>query len=106
MIALGPEDDKGNRETVIVKDDEAHAQFGLPGRYLWDVYEPESEDSSMTKQRLTTLATTELNKRKQLSVSYEISALDIHRYYDDVRVSLRDIVRKRQRFQPAFICRG
>lgn len=101
LIALGPEDDKGNRETVIVKDDEAHAQFGLPGRYLWDVYEPESEDSSMTKQRLTTLATTELNKRKQLSVSYEISALDIHRYYDDVRVSLRDIVRVKDRdFNP------
>lgn len=101
LIALGPEDDKGNRETVIVKDDEAHAQFGLPGRYLWGVYEPESEDSSMTKQRLTTLATTELNKRKQLSVSYEISALDIHRYYDDVRVSLRDIVRVKDRdFNP------
>ncbi|KAA2278108.1 MULTISPECIES: phage tail spike protein [unclassified Staphylococcus] len=101
LIALGPEDDKGNRETVIVKDDEAHAQFGLPGRYLWDVYEPESEDSSMTKERLTTLATTELNKRKQLSVSYEISALDIHRYYDDVRVSLRDIVRVKDRdFNP------
>lgn len=65
------------------------------------VYEPESEDSSMTKQRLTTLATTELNKRKQLSVSYEISALDIHRYYDDVRVSLRDIVRVKDRdFNP------
>lgn len=101
LIALGPEDDKGNRETVIVKDDEAHAQFGLPDRYLWDVYEPESEDSSMTKERLTTLATTELNKRKQLSVSYEISALDIHRYYDDVRVSLRDIVRVKDRdFNP------
>lgn len=101
LIALGPEDDKGNRETVIVKDDEAHAQFGLPGRYLWGVYEPESEDSSMTKKRLTTLATTELNKRKQLSVSYEISALDIHRYYDDVRVSLRDIVRVKDRdFNP------
>nr|WP_241958579.1 phage tail spike protein [Staphylococcus haemolyticus] len=101
LIALGPEDDEGNRETVIVKDDEAHAQFGLPGRYLWDVYEPESEDSSMTKERLTTLATTELNKRKQLSVSYEISALDIHRYYDDVRVSLRDIVRVKDRdFNP------
>lgn len=101
LIALGPEDEQGNRISTIVKDDEAHEQFGLPGRYLWDIYEPESEDTNMTLERLTTLAKTELNKRKQMSVSYEISALDIHRYYNDVQVELRDKVRVKDRdFNP------
>ncbi|WP_241966903.1 phage tail spike protein [Staphylococcus hominis] len=101
LIALGPEDEKGNRISTIVKDDDAHEQFGLPGRYLWDIYEPESEDTNMTLERLTTLAKTELNKRKQMSVSYEISALDIHRYYNDVQVELRDKVRVKDRdFNP------
>ncbi|PTK30845.1 hypothetical protein BUZ49_05270 [Staphylococcus hominis] len=101
LIALGPEDEKGNRISTIVKDDDAHEQFGLPGRYLWDIYEPESEDTGMTLERLTTLAKTELNKRKQMSVSYEISALDIHKYYDDVQVELRDKVRVKDRdFNP------
>ena len=86
LIALGPQDDKGNRISVVVKDDEAHAQFGLPGRYLWGVYEPESEDTNMTKERLTTLAHTELNKQKQMAITYEISSVDIHKYYEDVRV--------------------
>ena len=35
-------------------DDEAQEIFGLPNRYIWDVYEPES-DESMTLKRLTTL---------------------------------------------------
>lgn len=101
LIALGPEDEQGNRVSTIVKDDEAHEQFGLPGRYLWDIYEPESEDTNMTLERLTTLAKTELNKRKQISVSYEISALDIHKYYNDVQVELRDTVRIKDRdFNP------
>lgn len=101
LIALGPEDEKGNRISTIVKDDDAHEQFGLPGRYLWDIYEPESEDTGMTLERLKTLAKTELNKRKQMSVSYEISALDIHKYYDDVQVELRDKVRVKDRdFNP------
>lgn len=101
LIALGPQDDKGNRISVVVKDDEAHAQFGLPGRYLWGVYEPESEDTNMTKERLTTLAHTELNKQKQMAITYEISSVDIHKYYEDVRVYLHDIVRVKDRdFNP------
>ena len=101
LIALGPEDDNGERISVVVKDDETHAQFGLPGRYLWGIYEPESEDTSMTKERLTTLANTELNKQKQIAVTYEISSVDIHRYYEDVRVYLHDIVRVKDRdFNP------
>ena len=65
---------------------------------MWGIYEPESEDTSMTKERLTTLANTELNKQKQIAVTYEISSVDIHRYYEDVRVYLRYRESEGQRF--------
>ncbi|MBF2239434.1 phage tail spike protein [Staphylococcus capitis] len=101
LYAIGPENDKGERISVVVKDDEAQAQFGLPGRYLWSVYEPESDDSSMTKERLTTLAQTELNKRNQSAISYEISSIDIHKHYPEMVVSMHDTVRIKDRdFRP------
>lgn len=101
LYAIGPENDKGERISVVVKDDEAQAQFGLPGRYLWNVYEPESDDSSMTEERLTTLAQTELNKRNQSAISYEISSIDIHKHYPEMVVSMHDTVRIKDRdFRP------
>nr|WP_277955709.1 phage tail spike protein [Staphylococcus caprae] len=101
LYAVGPENDKGERISVVVKDDEAQAQFGLPGRYLWSVYEPESDDSSMTEERLTTLAQTELNKRNQSAISYEISSIDIHKHYPEMVVSMHDTVRIKDRdFRP------
>lgn len=101
LYAIGPENDKGERISVVVKDDEAQAQFGLPGRYLWSVYEPESDDSSMTEERLTTLAQTELNKRNQSAISYEISSIDIHKHYPEMVVSMHDTVRIKDRdFRP------
>lgn len=55
----------------------------------------------MTLKRLTTLAKTELNKRNQAAISYEVSSTDIHKYYNDVTVHLRDIVRVKDRdFRP------
>ena len=90
----------GSRIETVVVDDEAQEIFGLPNRYIWDVYEPESNDESMTLKRLTTLAKTELNKRNQ-AISYEVSSIDIHKYYNDVTVDLRDIVRVKDRdFRP------
>ncbi|RRJ11403.1 hypothetical protein EIM20_36090, partial [Pseudomonas aeruginosa] len=77
----------------------------LPGRYLWSVYEPESDDSNMTDERLTTLAKTELNKRNKSAISYEITSTDIHRYYPEMVVSLHDTVRIKDRDfrQPLYI---
>ena len=103
LIALGPEPESGERMEVIVKDDEAQAQFGLPNRYLWGVYEPESTDENMTKERLTTLAENELDKQKQMAITYEITSVDIHRYYQDQAVYLHDIIRVKDRdFKPAL----
>lgn len=101
LIALSPEAEDGSRTTTVIKDDDAQAQFGLPGRYIWDVYEPESNDESMTLKRLTTLAKTEMNKRNKASVSYEVSSVDISKFYNDVVINIRDIVRVKDRdFNP------
>lgn len=101
LLAVGPEKEDGSRIETVVVDDEAQEIFGLPNRYIWDVYEPESNDENMTLKRLTTLAKTELNKRNQAAISYEVSSLDIHKYYNDVTVHLRDIVRVKDRgFKP------
>lgn len=101
LLAVGPEKEDGSRIETVVVDDEAQEIFGLPNRYIWDVYEPESNDENMTLKRLSTLAKTELNKRNQASISYEVSSLDIHKYYNDVTVHLRDVVRVKDRdFRP------
>ncbi|MDT0704400.1 phage tail spike protein [Staphylococcus haemolyticus] len=101
LLAVGPEKEDGSRIETVITDDEAQEIFGLPDRYIWDVYEPESNDENMTLERLTTLAKTELNKRNQAAISYEVSSLDIHKYYNDVTVHLRDIVRVKDRdFRP------
>nr|WP_277952061.1 phage tail spike protein [Staphylococcus hominis] len=101
LLAVGPEKEDGSRIETVVIDDEAQEIFGLPNRYIWDVYEPESNDENMTLKRLTTLAKTELNKRNQAAISYEVSSIDIHKYYNDVTVHLRDIVRVKDRdFKP------
>ncbi|WEB17562.1 hypothetical protein PUW68_08145 [Staphylococcus haemolyticus] len=101
LLAVGPEKEGGSRIETVVVDDEAQEIFGLPNRYIWDVYEPESNDENMTLKRLTTLAKTELNKRNQAAISYEVSSTDIHKYYNDVTVHLRDIVRVKDRdFRP------
>ena len=101
LFAVGPEKEDGSRIETVVVDDEAQEIFGLPNRYIWDIYEPETEDENMTLKRLTTLAKTELNKRNQAAISYEVSSIDIHKYYEDINVHLRDIVRVKDRdFRP------
>lgn len=101
LLAVAPEKEDGSRIETVVVDDEAQEIFGLHNRYIWDVYEPESNDENMTLKRLITLAKTELNKRNQAAISYEVSSTDIHKYYNDVTVHLRDIVRVKDRdFRP------
>lgn len=103
LLALGPENDKGQRITTVVVDDEAQEQFNLPQRYIWGLYEPETEDNDMTLQRLTTLANTELNKRKSASISYEITVVDLEREYPHEIVRYGDLVRiKNTDFTPSL----
>lgn len=103
LLALGPENDKGQRITTVVVDDEAQEQFNLPQRYIWGIYEPETEDNNMTLQRLTTLANTELNKRKSASISYEITVVDLEKEYPHEIVRYGDLVRiKNSDFTPSL----
>lgn len=107
LVCLGPEKENGERIKLIVQDDEAQKQFGLPTRYIWDIYEPESEDENMTEQRLRTLGTTQLNKVKSAAVSYEVTSLDIKKAYPHEIIHLGDIVRVKDRdFTPALYVEG
>src|SRR5699024_3738724 len=79
LLALGPENQEtGDRLILDYKDDEAQAQFGLPERYIYDLYEPQSNDENMTKNRLETLAKTQLHKINKTALSYEVSSLEIN----------------------------
>jgi phage minor structural protein len=97
LIALGPEDDIGNRLRIEVKDDKAQAQFGLSKRYIYGIYEPESDNQNMTEERLRTLAKTELKKRSKIDINYEVDALDIKRQFPHEVTRFGDIVRIKDR---------
>ncbi|UXS58555.1 phage tail spike protein [Staphylococcus delphini] len=98
LLCVGPEPEEGKKRLeLVVKDDEAQAKYGLPGRYNWGIYEPESSEQNMTESRLRTLGTTELNKRKSEVINYEVTAIDIEKEYKHEIVNLGDKVRIKDR---------
>lgn len=98
LLCVGPEPEEGKKRLeLVVKDDEAQAKYGLPGRYNWGVYEPESSEQNMTESRLRTLGTTELNKRKSEAINYEVTAIDIEKEYKHEIINLGDKVRIKDR---------
>ncbi|MFC6402976.1 phage tail spike protein [Mammaliicoccus sciuri] len=101
LFAFGPEKEDGSRISTVVVDDDAQEQFNLPKRYLWAIYEPESEDQNMTLDRLTTLAKTELNKHKSSVLAYTIEAADLVKQFPHEIIRYGDIVRiKNPDFEP------
>lgn len=98
LLCVGPEPEEGKKRVeLVVKDDESQAKYGLPGRYNWGIYEPETEDQNMNEKRLRTLGTTELNKRKSEVITYEVTAIDIEKEYKHEIVNLGDMVRIKNR---------
>ncbi len=98
LLCVGPEPEEGKKRLeLVVKDDEAQEKYGLPGRYNWGVYEPESSEQNMTESRLRTLGTTELNKRKSEAINYEVTAIDIEKEYKHEIINLGDKVRIKDR---------
>lgn len=93
LMVVGPEDNDGNTTEVIVTDDQAQEQFGLPQRYIWDVYKPESQNNDITESRLKALGENELDKIKTASVTYEISSLDIDYLHQHESTSIGDTIR-------------
>lgn len=103
LFAFGPEREDGERINLIVHDDEAQQQLGLPQRYIWGIYEPETDDENMTEKRLETLAKTELNKHKTAAISYEISTVNLEQEYPHEIIRFGDIVRiKNSDFTPSI----
>ncbi|EHT8092417.1 hypothetical protein KXP84_000594 [Staphylococcus pseudintermedius] len=98
LLCVGPEPEEGKKRVeLVVKDDESQAKYGLPSRYNWGIYEPETEDQNMTEKRLRTLGTTELNKRKSEVITYEVTAVDIEKEFKHEIVNLGDKVRIKDR---------
>ncbi|MCE4965310.1 phage tail protein [Staphylococcus chromogenes] len=97
LIALGPEKDDGSRLRIEIVDEKAQTQFGANKRFIWGIYEPESDDKDMTESRLRTLANTELNKRNKIDVTYEVDALDIRKQFPHEVTRFGDIVRIKDR---------
>lgn len=98
LLCVGPEPEEGKKRVeLVVKDDESQAKYGLPGRYNWGIYEPETEDQNMSESRLRTLGTTELNKRKSEVITYEVTAIDIEKEFKHEIINLGDMVRIKNR---------
>lgn len=95
LIGLGPEREDGTRLIVRVEDKDALQRWGKKGRHLWGVYTPDSSDLEMTKERLTTLTKTELDKRINTIVQYEAEAASIEHIlgYEHEKVRKGDSVR-------------
>ncbi|HBV22275.1 MAG TPA: hypothetical protein DEB42_00590 [Jeotgalicoccus sp.] len=102
-VAPEPQEEDAERVTVIVTDAEAQAQLGKEKDYIWGLYEPQSDDGGMTEARLRTLATTELNKRKQPKIDYSIEAVDLEEFLAHEQVRIGDKIRIKDDLQePMF----
>lgn len=98
LIALGPQtqDEDGNdlpRLTEIVTDRKANDKYNKPGQFIWKLYEPSTENDSMTRKRLISLAKTELNKRSSPKIDYEISAVNLEQNFGHEKVRKYDKIR-------------
>src|SRR5690625_348220 len=82
LLGLGPEKEDGSREEVFVEDIDALNRWGRPDRngnpqHLVGVYEPTSDREDMTSTQLRQYTRTELNKRINSTVTYEVAFLDL-----------------------------
>lgn len=98
LIGLGPEREDGTRLQVLVEDYEALERWGRPERdpqHLIGVYEPQSEREDMTLSQLRQYTQTELNKRINSVVSYEINFLDLEHIlgHENKKIRFGDTIR-------------
>ncbi|OUA13358.1 phage tail spike protein, partial [Bacillus thuringiensis] len=70
-----------NKELPYIVDNDAFQRWNAHGKHKFGFYTPETEDQNMTPQRLMTLMKTELKKRVNTSVSYEVEAQSIGRIF-------------------------
>lgn len=92
LIGLGPEREDGSRLEVLVEDLDALRRWGRPEhdpKHLIGVYEPQSEREDMTLSQLRQYTKTELDKRKNSVINYEISFLDLENLIGDDAKKIR-----------------
>ncbi|MCU4862919.1 tail fiber domain-containing protein [Bacillus cereus] len=70
-----------NNGFLYITDSDAFQRWNAHGKHKFGFYTPETEDQNMTPQRLLTLMKTELKKRVNSSVSYEVEAQSIGRIF-------------------------
>ncbi|WP_082234965.1 phage tail spike protein [Halobacillus massiliensis] len=73
----GPEREDGTRHEVVVEDEAALKRWGRNGKHLIEVYEPQTMDQDMTKERLLVLTENELEKRINSLVEYKGGIADL-----------------------------
>jgi phage minor structural protein len=79
LYGIGPEKSDGTRETVVVEDNSALQRWGVEDangnkQHLIEIYEPQSENQDMTLAQLHRYTETELKKRINAVVDYEMTA--------------------------------
>lgn len=70
-----------NNGLPYITDSDAFQRWNERGQHKFRFYTPETEDQDMSPQRLMTLMKTELKKRINTSVSYEVEAQSIGRVF-------------------------
>nr|WP_257148071.1 phage tail spike protein [Bacillus cereus] len=70
-----------NNGLLYITDSDAFQRWNAHGKHKFGFYTPKTEDQNMTPQRLMTLMKTELKKRVNSSVSYEVEAQSIGRIF-------------------------
>ncbi|MGX1457043.1 phage minor structural protein [Bacillus thuringiensis] len=70
-----------NNGHLYITDSDAFQRWNAHGKHKFGFYTPETEDRNMTPQRLMTLMKTELKKRVNSSISYEVEAQSIGRIF-------------------------
>lgn len=73
LVCIGPEKEDGTRLKVTVENEAARQRWCRSnGNHIVGLFEPESSDTTMTLQRLTSLGVAELNKRIMGAIEYEV----------------------------------
>ncbi|MDZ5608556.1 phage tail spike protein, partial [Bacillus pseudomycoides] len=70
-----------NNGLPYIVDPDAFQRWNERGQHKFGFYTPETEDQNMSPQRLLTLMKTEMRKRVNTSVSYEVEAQSIGRVF-------------------------
>ncbi|MGI2801631.1 phage tail spike protein [Bacillus cytotoxicus] len=70
-----------NNGLPYVVDNDAFQRWNKKGKHRFGFYSPETDNQDMTPERLMTLMKTELKKRVNTSVTYEVEAASIGRVF-------------------------